>query len=185
MKVYTMKKFVTLLNRRNDLKMALDMGAKFDFNTYMNEDFPVLKKAGTAYRAYWKDCKNDVYCWNIDNFVRDIKIELRKRGQLSERSNEYIDIKAIAREFLNSGKEHYVIKCTNYTESIEETFVLNVVDERHMALNYGLTSYIFDMTNSLRTVNTSVNEFIKQQTGGIFSRVEVNKEYSFHVYAYA
>lgn len=182
MKRYTMKKFLSLLNRKEDLKMALDMGATFDFNGYMNEDFPVLKKAGTSYRAYWRDCKNYVYCWNIENFTRDIKIELRKRGQLPERSNEYIDIKAIAREFLNSGKEYYVIKCTNYTESIEETFILNVIDERHMALTYGLTSYIFDMTNSLRTINTSVNEFIKQQTGRGFSRIEVNKEYSFNIF---
>lgn len=132
MKVYTMKKFVTLLNRTNDLKMALDMGAKFDFNTYTDENFPVLKREGHYYRAYWKDCKNDVYALNFDKFIKELKEKMRKRKQLASRFN-WIDFKSIVKDFKESGKYKCVINCISMYFTDDRTFVIHTVDENTFA----------------------------------------------------
>lgn len=180
MKVYTMKKFVTLLNRRNDLKMALDMGAKFDFNTYMDEDFPILTKAGSYYRAYWKDCKNDVYALDFDRFIKELKEKMRKRKQLASKLN-YIDFKSIVKYFKESGKDKCIINCVSMYFTEDKTFVIHNVDEHNICINYELKKVVIDCNNSIKKFNTIANKWIRQFTMGETLFVEVDDEYSFYV----
>lgn len=181
MKVYTMKKFVTLLNRTNDLKMALDMGAKFDFNTYTDEDFPVLKREGHYYRAYWKDCKNDVYALNFDKFIKELKEKMRKRKQLASRFN-WIDFKSIVKDFKESGKDKCIIECLKNWCSDDITFVVYNVDENTICINYESEKVVIDYNNSIKKFNAIANKWVRQFTGEGALFVKVDKEYSFYVY---
>lgn len=180
MKVYTMKKFVTLLNRRNDLKIALDMGAKFDFNTYTDEDFPVLSKAGKFYRAYWKDYKNDVYKLDFDRFIKELKEKMRKRKQLASRFN-WIDFKSIVKDFKESGKDKCIIECRKSWCSEDRTFVVYNVDENTICINYESEKVVIDYNNSIKKFNAISNKWVRQFTGEGTLFVEVDNEYSFYV----
>lgn len=180
MKVYTMKKFVTLLNRRNDLKTALDMGATFDFNTYTDEDFPVLKRAGSYYRAYWKDCKNDVYALDFDRFIKELKEKMRKRKQLASRFN-WIDFKSIVKDFKKSGKDKCIIECHKSYCPDDKTFIIHNVDENTICINYELEKVVIDYNNSIKKFNAIANKWVRQFTGEGTLFVEVDNEYSFYV----
>lgn len=181
MRVYTMKKFVTLLNRRNDLKMALDMRAKFDFNICTDEDFPVLKREGSYYRAYWKDGRNDVYNLFFDRFIKELKEKMRKRKQLASRLN-WIDFKSIVRDFKESGKDKCIIECIRVYFTGDKTFVIHNVDDHNICINYKSEKIVIDYNNSIKKFNTIANKWIRQFTGEGTLFVKVDKEYSFYVY---